>query len=116
MFGFHQDFADIVSQPSLEGPASSDLEVEEEQNAGEESSGSALLSSAFVKTLVEVHQRLCLDYAQSLWYKGAAPVNHTKEAIKAVVTSYQIAAPVMSRFYHLLGWFLTAEYLMERYV
>ncbi|KAM7394956.1 hypothetical protein PAMA_006612 [Pampus argenteus] len=96
---FNKDFADIVSQPSLEGPADAGLEEEEAQ---EESSESDFLSPAAINTVVQVHQRLCQGYAQSLWYQSTAPANHSKEHIKALVSSYQIAAPVMSRFYHLI--------------
>lgn len=92
---FNQDFADIVSQPSLESPADSN-------RAQEESSGSAFLSPAAMNTVVQVHQHLCLGYAQSLWYQGIVPANCTKETIDALVSSYQIAAPVMSHFYHLI--------------
>lgn len=56
-----------------------------------------------MNTLVQVHQRLCLGYAQSLWYQSTTPANHSKEHIKALVSSYQIASPMMSRFYHLIG-------------
>ncbi|XP_042247008.1 midasin [Thunnus maccoyii] len=96
---FHKDFADIVSQPTLEGPADAGLEEEEAQ---EESSESGFLSPAAMNMVVQVHQRLCLGYAQSLWYQSTAPANHSKEHIKALVSSYQIAAPLMSRFYHLI--------------
>uniref|UniRef100_A0A8C4E441 Midasin n=1 Tax=Dicentrarchus labrax TaxID=13489 RepID=A0A8C4E441_DICLA len=99
---FNQDFADIISQPSLEGPADSGLK-EEEEKAQEESSESSFLSSAAMNTLVQVHQRLCLGYAQSLWYQSTKPANHSKEHINALVSSYQIASPLMSRFYHLIG-------------
>ncbi|XP_051265817.1 midasin isoform X2 [Dicentrarchus labrax] len=98
---FNQDFADIISQPSLEGPADSGLK-EEEEKAQEESSESSFLSSAAMNTLVQVHQRLCLGYAQSLWYQSTKPANHSKEHINALVSSYQIASPLMSRFYHLI--------------
>ncbi|XP_071391101.1 midasin-like [Centroberyx affinis] len=96
---FNKDFADITSQPSLEGPADAKLEEEE---LHEESSESSFLTAAGMNTVVQVHQRLCLGYAQSLWYQSTAPANHSKEHIKALVSSYQIAAPVMSRFYHLM--------------
>lgn len=97
---FIQDFADITSQPSLEGPADKGLEEEEAQ---EESNESGFLSPAAMNTLVQIHQSLCLGYAQSLWYQSTAPANHSKEHINALVSSYQIAAPMMSRFYHLIG-------------
>ena len=56
--------------------------------------------------LVQVHQQLCLGYARSLWYQSTVTANHSKESIKVLVSSYQIAAPVMSRFYHLMGQYL----------
>lgn len=95
-----QDFADITSQPSLEGPADVGLDEEE---ADEEASDASSLSPACMNTVVQIHQRLCLGYAQSLWYQSTAPANRSKEHIKALISSYQIAAPVMSRFYHLMG-------------
>uniref|UniRef100_A0A8C4E8F0 Midasin n=1 Tax=Dicentrarchus labrax TaxID=13489 RepID=A0A8C4E8F0_DICLA len=74
----------------------------QEEKAQEESSESSFLSSAAMNTLVQVHQRLCLGYAQSLWYQSTKPANHSKEHINALVSSYQIASPLMSRFYHLI--------------
>ncbi|XP_058470371.1 midasin [Solea solea] len=99
---FNKDFADITSQPSLEGPADSGLEEEEEKAAQHGSTESSFLSPNAMNTLVLVHNRLCLGYARSLWYQGTVTANHSKESIKALVSSYQIAAPVMSRFYHLI--------------
>ncbi|KAI3364212.1 hypothetical protein L3Q82_010816 [Scortum barcoo] len=98
---FNKDFADILSQGSLEGPADLGLK-EEEEKTQEESSENSFLSPAVMNTVVQVHQRLCLGYAQSLWYQGTSPANHSKEHIKALVSSYQIAFPVMSRFYNLI--------------
>lgn len=98
----HQDFADITSQPSLEGPADSGLK-EEGEKVQEESSKSCFLSPAGMNTLVQVHQRLCLGYAQSLWYQSTTPANDSKEHIQALVSSYQIVSPMMSRFFHLIG-------------
>uniref|UniRef100_A0A7N6BG26 Midasin n=1 Tax=Anabas testudineus TaxID=64144 RepID=A0A7N6BG26_ANATE len=104
---FNKDFADIMSQPSLEGPTGSGVEEVEEK--AQESCESSFLSPAAMNTLVKVHQCLCLGHAQSLWYQGIAPVNHQKGAIKTLVSSYQIVAPVMSRFYHLIGWYLELD-------
>ncbi|XP_054474709.1 midasin [Anoplopoma fimbria] len=98
---FNKDFEDIVAQPSLEGPADSGLK-EEEENDQEEFSESSFLSVSSMNTVVQIHQRLCLGYAQSLWYKSTIPANHSREHIKSLVSSYQIASPVMSRFYHLM--------------
>uniref|UniRef100_A0A3Q1FB83 Midasin AAA ATPase 1 n=1 Tax=Acanthochromis polyacanthus TaxID=80966 RepID=A0A3Q1FB83_9TELE len=97
---FNKDFADITSQPALEGPADTEPEGEEDKPQEESEMGS--LSPAAMNTVVQVHQSLCLGYAQSLWYQSTAPANHSKEHIKALVSSYQIASPVMSRFYHLI--------------
>lgn len=98
----HQDFADIMSQPSLEAPTDSGLK-EDEEKAQEDSSESHFLSPAAINTLVQVHQCLCLGYAQSLWYQSTAPANHSKEHMKTLVSSYLIASPLISRFYHLIG-------------
>ncbi|KAM9840331.1 midasin [Aulostomus maculatus] len=96
---FSRDFEDIISQPSLEGPGDSGLEVEEVQEETRESNFS---SPGAMNTVVQVHQHLCLGYAQSLWYQGTASANHSTEYIKVLASSYQIAAPVISRFYHLI--------------
>lgn len=92
-----------MSQPSLEGPADSGLEEDRDL---EECVESGCLSPTAMNTVVQVHRHLCLGYARSLWYQSTATANHNKEPIKALVSSYQIAAPVMSRFYHLIGWYL----------
>uniref|UniRef100_A0A8D3BW26 Midasin n=1 Tax=Scophthalmus maximus TaxID=52904 RepID=A0A8D3BW26_SCOMX len=94
------DFADITSQPSLEGPADSGLE--EEDNVQEESIESSFLPPTAMNTVLQVHKHLCLGYARSLWYQSTVTASHSKESIKVLVSSYQIAAPVMSRFYHLI--------------
>uniref|UniRef100_A0A3Q4MRM4 Midasin n=1 Tax=Neolamprologus brichardi TaxID=32507 RepID=A0A3Q4MRM4_NEOBR len=98
---FNKDFADIVSEPSLEGAAGTSLEGLEDKTH-EESFEMKAFSPATLNTVIQVHQRLCLGYAQSLWYKSTAPANHSKEHIKALLSSYQIASPVMSNFYHLI--------------
>ncbi|KAF0023084.1 hypothetical protein F2P81_023714 [Scophthalmus maximus] len=97
---FNKDFADITSQPSLEGPADSGLE--EEDNVQEESIESSFLHPTAMNTVLQVHKHLCLGYARSLWYQSTVTASHSKESIKVLVSSYQIAAPVMSRFYHLI--------------
>ena len=91
-----------MSQPSLEAPSYSGPEKSEEK-IQEETSESHFLTPDAINTLIQVHQRLCRGYAQSLWYRSAAPANHSQEHIRALVSSYQIASPLMSRFYHLIG-------------
>ncbi|XP_041950170.1 midasin [Alosa sapidissima] len=99
---FQKDFADIVCEPSLEAPVEEVEEVEEADGQPGES-GSGLLSAACLQTVVQVHQRLCLTHAHSLWYQSSTKVaDPCKDYISALVSSYQIAAPVISRFYHLI--------------
>lgn len=71
--------------------------------ANEEASDDDFLSAAAMNTVVQVHRRLCLGFARSLWYQRPLPANHSKDHITALVSSHQIAAPMMSRFYHLIG-------------
>lgn len=98
----HQDFEDIISQPCLEVPSGSRQE-REENIVEEEFSQSGALSPDGIGVLLQVHQRLCLGYARSLWYRGTAPADDGKGLITALVSSYQIASPLMSSFYHLIG-------------
>ena len=95
-----QDFADITGPDTLEGPEEAGLEEEE---VPEDACEAGFLSPACMNTMVQVHLSLCLGYSQSLWYQGNPPANNSKHHIKALVTSYQMTAPVMARFYHLLG-------------
>ncbi|XP_065113160.1 midasin [Paramisgurnus dabryanus] len=95
---YHKDFADITSEPSLDQP----IIIEDDDDPDMEASGSSSLLVSSMCTVVEVHQRLCLSYAQSLWYQPHPSTNHTKEHISALVSSYQIAAPLIARFYHLM--------------
>ncbi|CAB1340438.1 unnamed protein product, partial [Coregonus sp. 'balchen'] len=73
-----------------------------EEEVTEDPSEAGFLSPACMNTVVQVHQRLCLGYTQSLWYQASAPANHSRDHIRALVSSYQTTAPVMSRFYHLM--------------
>ncbi len=99
---FPQDFSDITSEPSLDQP----VIIEDDNDADMEESSSETSSFLLVSsmsTVVQVHQRLCLSYAQSLWYQPNPSTNHNKEHISALVSSYQITAPLIARFYHLMG-------------
>ncbi|KAF4099466.1 hypothetical protein G5714_019592 [Onychostoma macrolepis] len=98
---YHKDFADITSEPSLDQP----IIIEDDDDADMESSSSETSSFLLVSsmsTVVQVHQRLCLSYAQSLWYQPNLSTNHSKDHISALVSSYQITAPLIARFYHLM--------------
>lgn len=99
MLALHQDFADLAPQPCLELPPG----PREEKNLEEDFSQSSVWCSDAINTLVEVHQHLCLGYAQSLWYRSTAPATDGKEHITALLSSSQIAFPLVSCFYHLIG-------------
>ncbi|KAK2883458.1 hypothetical protein Q8A67_017095 [Cirrhinus molitorella] len=98
---YHKDFADITSEPSLDQPIiiEDDDDVDTEESSSETSS---FLLVSSMSTVVQVHQRLCLSYAQSLWYQPNTPSSHTKDHIRALVSSYQITTPLIARFYHLM--------------
>lgn len=100
---FSQDFADIIREPTLDKVI--DLDAEDDDEEPESQPGeSGVLSPACLQTVVQVHQRLCLSHGQALWYQSSAKeTNPTKDYVSALVSSYQIAAPVISRFYHLIG-------------
>ncbi|XP_043076462.1 midasin [Puntigrus tetrazona] len=98
---YHKDFADITSEPSLDQP----IIIEDDDDADMEESSSEMSSFLLVSNMsivVQIHQRLCLSYAQSLWYQPNPSTNHSKDHISALVSSYQITAPLIARFYHLM--------------
>ncbi|KAK7907514.1 hypothetical protein WMY93_016126 [Mugilogobius chulae] len=94
---FHQDFADIVVQPTLEGPGASTPAPDKN-----ESNESSVLSQSTLNMVIQVHRRLCSGYARSSWYCSKTPANSIREHIHALVSSYQLAAPVMFHLYHLI--------------
>ncbi|XP_030636974.1 midasin [Chanos chanos] len=95
---YHKDFADITAEPSLEQP----VNIEEEEEVEAEHSESGFLTPSSLNVVMQVHQRLCLSYAQSLWYQPITPTNQSKDHISALISSYQITAPLIARFYHLI--------------
>ncbi|XP_053499982.1 midasin [Ictalurus furcatus] len=98
---YHKDFADITTEPSLEQPII--IEDDEECDGETEPNDSAVFRvSGCQKTVVQVHQKLCLAFAQSPWYRPNPPSDRSKEHLSTLVSSYQIAAPLIARFYHLL--------------
>uniref|UniRef100_A0A3B1J791 Midasin n=1 Tax=Astyanax mexicanus TaxID=7994 RepID=A0A3B1J791_ASTMX len=98
---YHKDFADITAEPSLEQPIIiEDDEDEVEETDSRENSGFRLTSCQ--NTIVQVHKRLCLSYARSLWYQPSQLTNQSKDHLSALVASYQITAPLIARFYHLM--------------
>ncbi|KAM9495289.1 midasin [Clarias gariepinus] len=98
---YHKDFADITEEPSLEQPII--IEDDEECDGETETcDNSVLQASSCQNTIVQVHQKLCLAFARSLWYRSNPPINRSKEHLSTLVTSYQITAPLIARFYHLM--------------
>ncbi|KAF4092103.1 hypothetical protein AMELA_G00017110 [Ameiurus melas] len=98
---YHKDFADITTEPSLEQPII--IEDDEERDGETEPNDNAVFRvSSCQKTVVQVHQKLCLAFAQSPWYRPDPPSDRSKEHLSTLVSSYQIAAPLIARFYHLL--------------
>lgn len=105
---FFQDFADIATEPSLEQPII--IEDDEECDGETESNENSIFEvSSCQNTIIQVHQKLCLAFAQSLWYQSNPPRNRSKEHLSTLISSYQITAPLITRFYHLMGmpgvWF-----------
>ncbi|XP_072559009.1 midasin isoform X3 [Paramormyrops kingsleyae] len=97
---YDQDFADIVSEPRLEEPEG---DVGHMGAAPPQPGEPGPISEACMRAVVRVHQRLCLGYSQSLWYRGRSPTtNHAEEHIGALISAYRISAPVISHFYHLM--------------
>ncbi|GAA6099361.1 midasin isoform X1 [Tachysurus ichikawai] len=98
---YHKDFADITTEPSLEQPII--IEDDEECDGETESKDNSVFQvSSCQNTVVQVHQKLCLAFAQSLWYKSNPPSNRSKDHLSALVSSYQITAPLIARFYYLM--------------
>ncbi|XP_057678283.1 midasin isoform X2 [Corythoichthys intestinalis] len=95
---FDKDFVDM-SLPSLENPT--DAEVKED-DAKEVLDESCFLSTTAMNTVTQIHQDLCLNYAQSLWYQNRSSNCRSNNYIKALISSFQIAAPMMAQFYHLI--------------
>ncbi|XP_061609171.1 midasin isoform X3 [Phyllopteryx taeniolatus] len=95
---FEKDFADMCL-PSLEGPTDARLEDGDAVKVLDESH---VLSTTAMNTLVQIHQRLCRGFAQSLWYQNRSPKSPSTDYVKALVCSYQIAAPLIAHFYHLI--------------
>lgn len=98
---YHKDFADITSEPSLDQPIIIEDDDEADMKA-ESSETSSFLLVSNMSRVVQVHQRLCLSFARSLWYHSEPPISQARDHISALVSSYQITAPLIARFYHLM--------------
>ncbi|XP_015262586.1 PREDICTED: midasin [Gekko japonicus] len=98
-FPLHEkDFKDITNQASLE----EEMETEDglENEAAFET---LLLSHHSLKTVMEVHQQLCLYFARSLWYQQNMPSNQTKYHLTTFISCYQTGSSLVAHFYPLIG-------------
>ncbi|XP_060119521.1 midasin-like [Heteronotia binoei] len=94
-FPVHEkDFKDITSQARLEE------EMETEDGLETET---PFLSHHSLKTLMTVHQQLCLYFARSLWYQQNLPSNQTKYLLTTFISCYQTGASLVAHFYPLIG-------------
>ncbi|XP_053143364.1 midasin isoform X2 [Hemicordylus capensis] len=98
-FPLHEkDFEDITAQASLEG----EMETEDgsENGAAPEK---PLLSHHSMKTVMTVHQQLCLYFARSLWYQQNLPSHQAKHHLSTFLACYQTGASLVAHFYPLIG-------------
>ncbi|KAL8186257.1 UNVERIFIED_CONTAM: hypothetical protein K2H54_066664, partial [Gekko kuhli] len=98
-FPLHEkDFKDITNQASLEE------EMETEDGLENEAAcETLLLSHHSLKTVMEVHQQICLYFARSLWYQQNLPANQTKYHLTTFISCYQTGASLVAHFYPLIG-------------
>ncbi|XP_071597429.1 midasin [Heliangelus exortis] len=98
-FPFHdKDFEDITAQPSLEEKMETEAPLE-----GKLEVDRALLSKSSMQTVMMVHQQLCLNFAQSLWYRQSLPSHQAKHYFSTFISCYQTGACLVSQFYPLIG-------------
>uniref|UniRef100_A0A8D2KWR3 Midasin n=1 Tax=Varanus komodoensis TaxID=61221 RepID=A0A8D2KWR3_VARKO len=98
-FPLHEkDFEDITAQESLEGK----MEMEDSLK-DEVVPENTLLSHHSMKTVIKVHQQLCLYFARSLWYQQNLPSNQAKHHLSAFLSCYQTGASLVNHFYPLIG-------------
>ncbi|XP_062836825.1 midasin isoform X1 [Anolis carolinensis] len=98
-FPLHEkDFEDITSEASLERK----MEIEDGLE-NEESPGKPLLSHHSMKTVMTIHQQLCLLFARSLWYRQNLPTHQTKHNLNAFLSCYQTGASLLAHYYPLIG-------------
>lgn len=62
-----------------------------------------LLSHHSMKTVMRVHQQLCLSFAQTLWYQQNIPPNQSKLQLSLFLSCYQTGVSLITHFYPLIG-------------
>ncbi|XP_072854872.2 midasin isoform X1 [Pogona vitticeps] len=98
-FPLHEkDFEDITNKASLEGNMEVEYCFENETDAEQ-----PLLSHHSMKTLMTVHQQLCLYFARSLWYQQNPPSLQAKHHLSAFLSCYQTGSSLLAHFYPLIG-------------
>ncbi|XP_054829779.1 midasin [Eublepharis macularius] len=98
-FPLHEkDFKDITSQANLE----EEMETEDglENKVAFETPP---LSHHSLKTIMAVHQQLCLCFARSLWYQQNLSSVQTKYLLNTFISCYQTGASLVAHFYPLIG-------------
>eukprot|EP00062_Callorhinchus_milii_P017796 gi/632970574/ref/XP_007901724.1/ PREDICTED: midasin [Callorhinchus milii] len=94
---YNKDFADVVSQPSLE----QEMVVEVEREPVK-ASDSILISRSSMQTIIKIHQQLYLGLTKSMWYQQPALAHQCKDYLSAFISSHQNAAMLITRFYPLM--------------
>ncbi|KAE8602908.1 hypothetical protein XENTR_v10014171 [Xenopus tropicalis] len=96
-FPLHEkDFADLVTEPSLEGK----METEEPE---EKESHVTLVLQSSMQAVMLIHQQLCLCTARSLWYHHNPPEHQAKHYLSAFLSCYQTSAALIEHLYPLMG-------------
>uniref|UniRef100_A0A8C2SW72 Midasin n=1 Tax=Coturnix japonica TaxID=93934 RepID=A0A8C2SW72_COTJA len=88
----------ITAQPSLEEKMETGEPVEDQLEVDR-----GLLSKSSMRTVMMVHQHLCLNFARSLWYQQSLPSHQAKHYFSAFISCYQTGACLVSQFYPLIG-------------
>ncbi|XP_077160450.1 midasin isoform X2 [Paroedura picta] len=97
-FPLHEkDFKDITNQASLEE------EEETEDGLDKAAFETVLLSHRSLKTVMAVHQQLCLYFARSLWHQQNLPSNQTKYHLTTFLSCYQTGTSLVAHYYPLIG-------------
>ncbi|XP_075718267.1 midasin isoform X3 [Rhinoderma darwinii] len=93
---YDQDFADITEQLSLDDlmeTQGSDIQVDQ----------STVVSESSVKTVMLIHQQLCLSVARSLWYHQKPAQHLTRYYLSVFLSGYQTSASLIESLYPLIG-------------
>ncbi|XP_036622954.1 midasin [Trichosurus vulpecula] len=98
-FPLHEkDFADIISQPTLEEK----METEDEPVERAEKDV-VFFSQSSMQAVMLVHQHLCLNFARSLWYQQDLPSHQPKHYFSLFLACYQTGSSLVTHFYPWMG-------------